>query len=300
MNVVYCGGGWFPILDFLRAALPDWAQLRRRNRELPLSEDLRAAHVILPSNCPIDGATIRACPSLRLIQQPAVGVDGIDLEAARQRGIPVCNVPGANGQSVAEQALLLLLMLARRVPAARRAFANAEIGAPVGNELFGKTLGLVGTGASGSRLSTMAAAIGMPVVAVNSRSSDGDWQSLFAASDFISVHCPLNAATRGLLGREAFSRMKRGVFIINCARGEIIDRAALIAALDAGIVAGVGLDTFWQEPWDPADPLFQRDTVVTMPHLGGSTAEAFTRLAAAVADNLRRLHTGEPLRNRIA
>jgi phosphoglycerate dehydrogenase-like enzyme len=299
MRIVYCGSGWFPVLDFLRAALPDWAILRRRNRDLPLAEDLRDAHVILPSNCPIDGATIRACASLRLIQQPAVGVDGIDLRAAQALGISVCNVPGVNGQSVAEQALLLMLMLARRIPAARRAFASAEIGTVVGSEVFGKVLGIIGTGGSGSRLAQMAAGIGLRVVSVNSRSRDGDWQTLLATSDFISLHCPLNDVTRGLLGRSAFSRMKRGVFLINCARGDLIDRAELELALDQKIVAGVGLDTFWQEPWEASDPLFQRDDVITTPHLGGSTAEAFTRMAAAVADNLQRLHNGEPLRNRI-
>lgn len=299
MHVVYCGSGWFPVLDFLRAALPEWATLRRRNRDLPLAEDLREAHVILPSNCPIDGAAMRACPSLRLIQQPAVGIDGIDLTTARELGIPVCNVSGVNGQAVAEQALLLMLMLARRIPVARRTFEHAEVGTPVGSELFAKTLGIIGTGGSGSRLANIATAIGMHVVAVNSRSSDGDWQTLLTNSDFISVHCPLNSATRGLLGSAAFARMKRGVFIVNCARGDIIDRAALTQALDDKIVAGVGLDTFWHEPWDASDALFSRDDVVTTPHLGGSTAEAFTRLAAAVAENVRRLHSGEPLRNRI-
>lgn len=300
MHVVYCGSGWFAVLDFLRDALPEWAILRRRNRDLSLAEDLRDAHVILPSNCPIDGATMRACSSLRLIQQPAVGVDGIDLETARALGIPVCNVSGVNGQSVAELALLLMLMLARRIPVARRAFANAEVGMPIGSELFAKTLGVIGTGGSGARIAAMATAIGMSVVSVNSRSSDGDWHALFTKCDFISVHCPLNSATRGLLGSAAFARMKRGVFIINCSRGDIVDRAALIQALDDKIVAGVGLDTFWREPWDASDPLFARDEVVTTPHLGGSTAEAFTRLAAAVAENLRRLHSGEPLRNRVA
>lgn len=299
MRIVYCGGGWFPVLDFLRARLPEWAILRRRDLNRPLVDEIRDAEVILPSNCRIDGATLRACANLQLVQQPAVGVDDIDLKTAAELGIPVCNSPGVNAQAVAEAALLLMLMLARRVPVAQKAFARAEIGAPVGDELCGKILGIIGTGRSGSRLGAMAQGIGMSVLTVNSRSSDEEWRRLYALSDYVSLHCPLNAKTRGLLGREAFARMKRGVRIINCARGPIVDRASLIAALADGTVGGVGLDTFWQEPWDADDALFQHDNVVTLPHIGGSTAEAFSRLSDNIAANLHRLRNGEPLQNRI-
>jgi phosphoglycerate dehydrogenase-like enzyme len=299
MHVVYCGSGWSGFYDALGARLPAWTVLRRLDRSRSLVEELADAEVILPSNCPIDGATMRALPKLRLIQQPAVGIDGIDLKAAAALGIPVCNSTGNNGQSVAETALLLMLMLARRVPEARRAFAAAEIGSPVGTDLFGKTLGIIGSGNSGSRLRAIALGLGMAVAFVNSRSSDEEWQRLYAESDFISVHCPLNEKTRGLLNGAAFSRMKRGVRIINCSRGAILDRAALELALDAGTVGGVGLDTFWREPWDPTEPLFQRDDVVTLPHVGGSSAESFARLAEHIAGNLQRLRDGEPLRCRI-
>src|SRR5262249_35272829 len=143
LRIVYCGSGWFPVLDFVRARLPTWATLRRRDLARPLIGELERAQVLLPSNCPLDAATLRACPELVFIQQPAVGVDGIDLQAARELGIPVCNSPGVNAQAVAEAALLLMLMLARRVPSARRTFAAGEIGAPVGSELSGKVLGLL-------------------------------------------------------------------------------------------------------------------------------------------------------------
>lgn len=299
MRVVYCSSGWSGFFDALAARLPEWATLRRLERGRPLVEALADAQVILPSNCRIDGATMRALPQLRLIQQPAVGVDGIDLETAAALGIPVCNSTGINGQSVAETALLLMLMLARRVPESRRAFAAAEIGSPIGTDLFGKVLGIIGSGNSGSRLRAIAEGLGMSVLTVSSRSSDEEWQRLYAESDFVSVHCPLSTKTDGLLSSAAFARMKRGVYLINCARGPILDRDALEQALDAGTVGGVGLDTFWREPWDPTEPLFQRDNVVTLPHIGGSSAESFARLADHIGENLRRLREAEPLRCRI-
>jgi phosphoglycerate dehydrogenase-like enzyme len=299
LDVVFCGTGWLPMVDAVRERLPEGATLRVRDHVRPLAEEVASAHVILPSNGHIDAEAIRAAGDLRLIQQPAVGVDVVDLEAARARGVPVCNSPGANADALAQNALLLILSLARRVPEARHAFAERRIGVPLGRELTGKVLGVIGLGKSGSRLAVAAEALGMEVIGVRSTSSRADLEALLARSDFISLHLPLRPATRGLLGEAEFALMKPDACLVNCARGPIVEREALEAALAGGCLGGAGLDVFWQEPWDPDDPLFARDDVVTLPHIGGSTVEVFARVADLVAENIRRLIAGEALLNRI-
>jgi phosphoglycerate dehydrogenase-like enzyme len=289
------------MVDRIRARLPLGVTVRARDLTRPLLDEIKDADVILPSNARIDASAIDAAPRLILIQQPAVGTDGIDLDAARARQIPVCNAPGSNGQSVCEAALLLMLALARRLPATRRAFSSASIGEPVGVELCGKTLGIIGgSGQSGSRLAAAVTALGMRVVSVRSTSAPAELDDLAAASDFVSIHCPLSPRTRGLISADFFMRMRPGAFLINCARGPIVDRAAMQSALASGRLGGAGLDTFWEEPWDPSDPLFARDDVITLPHVAGSTEESFGRIAAIVADNITRRIRGEPLLHRIA
>jgi phosphoglycerate dehydrogenase-like enzyme len=300
MKVVFCGSGWLPIVDAIRARLPDGATIRARDLGQPLVDEVRDAEVLLPSNARFDAAVIDAARRAVLLQQPAVGVDAIDLAAARARGIPVCNTPGTNGDSVAEATILLLLSLARRVPAARRAFAAATVGEPVGTELRGKTLGLVGIGRAGSRVAALAEAIGMTVLSVRSSSPKEAFEDLLVRSDYVSIHCPLTPQTRGLFGAPAFARMKPGACLVNVARGGVVDKAALETALASGRLAGAALDAFWEEPWDPSDPLFARDDVVVLPHVAGSTDVAFGRVADVVAENVRRTMRGEPLLHRVA
>jgi phosphoglycerate dehydrogenase-like enzyme len=231
-----------------------------------------------------------------LIQQPAAGSEGIDKATAKELGIPVCNAPGTNHISVAEHALFLLLSLARRAPAATRAFANREVGTPLGVELAGKTLGIIGMGRSGSAFATLARALGMNVVALTRTTEDK--RAFFAACDAISIHCPLTDSTRGLVGADAFAAMKPGAFLINVSRGAVIDRAALVAALPK--LRGIALDVHWVEPPDPDDPLYRNEKVVAMPHTAGSTEEAFARVADVVVENVRRLGSGEDFLHRVA
>jgi len=300
MRILFCGSGWLPIVDLIAQRLPAGDHIAVWDRARPLADCVADVDVVIPSNGPIDAAVIAAAPRLQLIQQSAAGIDTVDVAAARARGIPVCNAPGTNHVAVAEAALLLLLALARRVPEARASFARAEIGAPLGIELAGRTLGIVGLGRTGSALAERAAALGMRIASVGRNASDADRMRFFATCDAISLHCPLDARTRGLVDAAAFAAMKPGAFLLNLARGPIIDRAALEAALAAGRLGGVGLDVFWNEPWDPADPLWHHPRVVVLPHLAGSTEEAFARIASAVVDNLARLRHGEPLEHRLA
>lgn len=295
MQLLYGGSGWLPIVDRIAARLPPGATIRAWDRTRPLVDVVVDIEVLLPSNAPITAAVIAAAPKLRFIQQPAAGTEGIDRDAAIARGIPICNAPAMNHVAVAELALYLLLALARRVPRAPAAFAERRIGEPIGIELAGKTLGIIGMGNTGTALADRTRALGMTVLALR---RGEDKLPFFAACDAISIHCPLTPETRNLVDTAALAAMKPGAILINCARGGVIDRAALVAALDH--LGGVGLDVLWDEPGDPADPLYSDPRVIALPHIAGSTEEAFARIVDVVIANLARLASGEPLLHRVA
>lgn len=300
MRILFCGTGWLPLVEQLRARLPAGSTVDVRDPARPLREQVGGYQVLLPSNGRVDEEVFAAADALRLVQQPAAGYDGVELEPARRRGIPVCYAPGRNAEALAEAALLLLLSLARRVPEARRALREGKVGEPVGVELCGKTLGIVGLGRSGEHLSRIAEAMGMRVLWVRSGSAPDAWDALLRGSDFVSLHCPLTERTRGLFDADAFARMKPGAFLVSCARAPVVDRAALLAALDRGHLAGVGVDVHWVEPPPPDDPFYGRDDVVALPHVGGSTRESFERLVDVVVDNVARVERGEEPRHRVA
>jgi phosphoglycerate dehydrogenase-like enzyme len=300
MRLLFCGSGWLPLVDLIAARLPQGWSIRVWDRTSPLASAVADIDVLLPSNAAITPEVVAAAPRLRLIQQPAAGIEWIDCTIARARDIPVCNAPGVNHVAVAEAALFLLLALARRAPLAARAFADRQIGVPLGIELAGKTLGVIGMGRTGTSVAERARGLGMTVIELGREATPDGRTAFFAASDAISIHCPLTPETRGLLDAAAFAAMRPGVLVVNVARGGVIDRAALAAALAADRLGGVGLDVHWDEPADPADPIYTDPRVVALPHIGGSTLEAFGRIADVVIDNLRRLTRGEPLRHRVA
>jgi phosphoglycerate dehydrogenase-like enzyme len=258
---------------------------------------------LVPSVARITASVIAAAPRLKAIVQFGAGLDNVDREAAAARGIAVRNVPGANAQAVAELALFLMLALARRLPLHRRSFAAGVVGDPPGSELSGKTLGIIGLGASGRKLARMARGIGMDVVALRRNPApdpDASWvggpadlHALLGRADYVSLHIPTSAETRGLMNAAAFRAMKPSASVINVGRGDLVDRAALVEALDRKTIAGAGLDVYWEEPPDPADPLLARENVVATPHVGGVTEEALDRIATRVAELLKEL-VGEP------
>jgi phosphoglycerate dehydrogenase-like enzyme len=300
MRLLFCGSGWLPMIDRIAARLPAGTTIARWDREQPLVRCVADVDVLLPSNAHIDAAVIAAATQLRLIQQPAAGTEGIDREAAVARGIPICNAPGANHISVAECALYLLLALARQVPVAAKAFADRQVGVPLGIELAGKTLGVIGRGRAGSTVIDRAHALGMTTLVIDRSSTRVERETVFATSHAITIHCPLTPETRGMIDAAAFEAMRPGMLIVNCARGGVIDRAALVDALAAGRLGGVGLDVHWDEPADPDDPLYADPRVVALPHVAGSTEESFGRICEVVVENLDRLQQGEPLRHRVA
>lgn len=299
MRLLFCGSGWLPIVDHIAARLAPGTTITRWDRTRPLAEVVRDIDVLLPSNATITADVVAAAPRLRLIQQPAAGTEQIDRDAAIARGIPVCNAPGTNHVAVAELALFLLLALARRAPLAADTFAAREVGVPLGIELAGRTLGIIGMGRTGTALADRARALGMNVIALARGASAEQRHAFFAACDAVSIHCPLDATTRGLVGADAFAALRPGAFVINVARGGVIDRPALIAALASNRLGGVGLDVHWEEPPDPADPLYADRRVVALPHVAGSTEEAFARITDVVIENLARLERGDPLLHRV-
>ena len=251
-----------------------------------------------------------AGPRLKVVGRAGVGVDNIDLEAARARGLTVVNAPEAATVAVAELTLGMMLALARQIPLADAGMRRAEWHKSElhGSELSGKTLGIVGVGRIGAAVATRAAAFGMRVVGHDPLLSDGELQrrgteplsfdALLAESDYVCLHLPLTDETRGLIGRETLRKFKPGARLISAARGGIVDEAAVLEALEAGQLAGVALDVFAEEP--PGElPLRQHPHVVLTPHIGAQTREAQSKAAKDIASEVLAALRGESLRWRV-
>ncbi len=255
--------------------------------------------LVVRSETKVTARVLDEAVRLRAVGRAGVGVDNIDIAAATARGIVVMNAPDGNTITTAEHTIALLTALARHVPQAHQSLRAGrwERKRFVGVELQGKTLGIVGLGRIGRVVASRARGLGLNVVAYDPLIAPEGVRDLeleilpleevFARADFLTVHTPLTPETRGLIGAAAFAQMKKGVRVINCARGGLVDEAALLAAIETGKVAGAALDVFEEEP-PPADhPLFARDEVITTPHLGASTIEAQEGVAVTVAEQLR-------------
>lgn len=256
---------------------------------------------LIVSTEPVTAAVMdRAGSALRVIARYGSGTDNVDVAAATERGIVVTNTPGANDVAVAELTLGLMLALARRIPAAHDAVRRGRWERPVGTELRGKRLGLIGLGRIGLEVAKLARAMGMEVTyydVMRRPEEERRWDLTFAPltevvaqADVISVHVPLTPATHHLIGARELSRVKPGALLINTARGGVVDEVALLAALENGRLAGAALDVFEREP-PPADhPLLGHPKVIHTPHMGARTQEAVARMAegavAAVLDVL--------------
>ena len=258
---------------------------------------------------PCTAAMIAAAPGLKLIQKIGVGVNTIDLEAAKARGIPVCNLPGTNSRAVAEMTLALMFSALRRVPrfdAALRAGTWSDAAMQDGiSEVGGRVVGLVGYGSIPRLLAPVLVALGCTVIYTARRpvaDALGEWrtlEALLAEADVVSLHLPLTPQTERLIDTAALARMKRGAVLVNTARGGLVDQAALIDALRDGRLAAAGLDVFAREPTDAADPLFALPNVVVTPHIAWLTTGTFDRSFSIAAENCRRLAAGEALLHRV-
>jgi D-3-phosphoglycerate dehydrogenase len=255
--------------------------------------------LIVRSETKVTAELMDAAKRLRVIGRAGVGVDNIDVAAATARGIVVMNAPDGNTITTAEHTIALLVALARSVAQANQSLkaGNWKRKQFIGVELHGKTLGIIGLGRIGRAVAARARAFGMKIVGHDPFIAPDQARDLeievaplnevFARADFLTVHTPLTTETRGIVGAEAFRKMKKGVRVINCARGGLVDEVALYEAIKSGIVAGAALDVFEQEP-PPADhPLLALDEVIATPHLGASTTEAQEGVAFTVAEQVR-------------
>jgi len=273
--------------------------------------EMRDAAILLHVLEPVTEAMIAAAPALRLIQKIGVGVNTIDLEAAKRRGIAVCNMPGTNTQAVAEATLLLMLATLRQVvelDRRTREGAGWQLDPALVDdlgELSGRVVGLVGFGQVAQRLAPVLQALGATVV-YTARAPRPEspfaylrFNELLQAADIVSLHLPLTAETQRLIDEAALARMKPGAILINTARGGLVDEAALLAALESGRLRGAGLDVFAQEPAPVDNPLLRQKKTVLTPHLAWLTPETLGRSLAIVAENFRRLRDGETLLHRV-
>jgi D-3-phosphoglycerate dehydrogenase len=267
-------------------------------------DDIGRYDAVIVRVAPLDAAVIERADRLQVIAKHGSGLDNVDIAAASRRDIVVCNTPGANTQSVAEHAIALLFGVRRNLHSADRHVRSGdwERDAFRGHELAGDTLGIAGFGSIGRRTTSLAQGLGMTVLGFDPNKPDDAFPAdvervetvtkLFERSDAVSLHVPLTDRTRHMVSTDELAALgERGV-LVNTARGAVVDERALVEALEAGVLAGAGLDTFEGEPPGDDHPLYARDDVLLTPHVGGVTEQALARMSQRAAANVRTVYEG--------
>lgn len=277
----------------------------REDEPEKLAQRGKDADVIIIANQPFRKNVIEQCEKLKLLSVAFTGVDHVDVDFCKEKGITVCNAAGYSTNAVAELAFGLAISVLRNIPACdavcRKEGTKAGL---VGGELFGKTFGVIGTGAIGGKVAKIAQAFGCKVIAY-SRTVKPEMQGLgieylpldevLRQSDIVSVHVPLSEKTRGLIGEKEIALMKKNAILLNTARGPVVDSAALAAALNEERIAGAGIDVFEMEPPVPADhPLLHSKHTVVTPHVAFASHEALFARAQIVAENILKWEDGTP------
>jgi D-3-phosphoglycerate dehydrogenase len=294
----------------LRAAGHELVLLPDGVGEEVLARALVEAELLLMCYTPVTARVIGSAPRLKGIVKYGVGIDAIDIEAAKARGIAVVNIPEYAEETVAEGAFALLIALAKKLKPVQRAMDTKGWAWPqpqwLGLDLAGKTLGLVGVGKIGSSMARMAQGFRMRVLGFSPNpvfppgvEKRTHLQEMLAECDFVSIHCVLNAETRGLIGERELVAMRPTAFLVNTARGAIVDEAALLRALKERRIAGAALDVYSQEPLaktgHPLSALYAMDNVILLPHLTFYTHEAMARLEAETLERCREVLEGRPV-----
>ena len=274
-----------------------------------IPQRLQGCEIAVTKELPVPAELIARFPdSVKLICEAGTGYNNIDLAAARARGITVCNIPAYSAQRVAHTAIMLLLCLSSSMGAQIRMLERGDrsnftrcLGLDH-VEVNGKTLGLIGAGSIGRAVMKIALALDMEVLVCSRTPRDygpgvtcAGLEELLRRSDYVSLHCPLTAATRHLIGRDALALMKPTAFLINTARGALVDEAALIDALRAGTIAGAGLDVQETEPPAADSPLYAMENVILTPHMGWKGLETRQRLVSLLAENIAAYLAGRPV-----
>lgn len=310
MKILFCGRIFAEAPKFLREALPsddisscDTLEVAARSLD---------ADVLIPLMTPVSRDIIENS-RVRLIHQWGVGLEGVDIDCASQKGVSVCNVPGdvtANADSTAEHAIFLMMALSRKIHEFKASFESNSWGSPTGMSLLQKKALIVGMGRVGKALARKLAALGMIVQAVT---RDGtipqeeelqvgrvdklaNLNDLACDADFVISTTSLNDQTRGLFDSRLFSSMKNSAFVVNVSRGPVVVDQDLIQALSSGKIAGAGLDVFSTEPFKANAELLSSPKVVASPHIAGVTLQNYMGICSIVADNISRLKESRPLR----
>jgi len=264
---------------------------------IPMVSDVNA--IVVRSETKVTARIIENAPQLKIVGRAGVGVDNVDRESATKHGVVVVNTPSGNTIATAELTFSMMISLARSIPQAHMSMKNGQWDRKKfkGIELLGKTLGILGMGRIGSELAKRAQAFGMSVVAYDpylshARAKDlgvelfEKLEDIYSRADFITVHMPLTDETRDMLNADAFKKMKKGVKLINCARGGIINEDDLVTAVKDGVVSGAALDVYVSEPLAEDSPLREVPDIIMTPHLGASTVEAQVNVGIEVADTI--------------
>ncbi len=250
----------------------------------------------------LDRDVIERADRLRVIAKHGAGLDNIDIDAASERNIVVCNTPGANARSTAEHAIALLFGIQRNIHTADRSIRNGDWDRSAfhGRELHETTLGLMGFGSIARKTATLAEGLGLDVIVYDPHRvhlRDGvirfsDLVELCSRADAVSLHVPLTDETRGAISTDELAALGPDGVLINTARGGVVDESALVSALESNTIGGAALDTFSSEPLDQSNPLCGLDNVLMTPHLGGATIEALERMSRVAAENVRTVFAG--------
>ena len=274
----------------------EFAAYERNDDPAVQIEEAKDADILIIANMPLKAEVINGCPKLKYIDVAFTGVDHVALDAAKARGIAVSNASGYSTVAVAELTLAMILSLLRYVPQVDAACrAGGTKAGFIGTELEGKTVGLVGTGAIGGRVAQLVHAFGAKVIAYNgfSHKEDTDlitylpMKEMMEQADIVSLHCPVTDKSRGLINAETISYMKPTAFLVNEARGPVVDSQALADALNSGKIAGAGIDVFEKEPpLDTEHPLLHAKNTIVTPHVAFATQESMQKRAVIVFDNI--------------
>ncbi|MGA3208386.1 MAG: 2-hydroxyacid dehydrogenase [Syntrophales bacterium] len=274
-------------------------------------EILKGFDVLIPTMSVVNRDHLASSDHLQLIQQCGAGLDGVDLQAASEMNIRVANVPtdkSGNADSVAELGIYMMIGLSRDFRKMASSLASRRIGVPLGRALSGKTVGIIGLGGIGRALARRLKAFDVHLIGMKRHDPQKvkaeiglDWvgtpedmKEFLGRSDYVILCLPLTPENRNMIGRHTFDMMKRDSFLVNLSRGGLVDRGALQDALASEKIGGVGLDVFWEEPPDPDDPIFKYNVLAT-PHIAGATDVSIRGIVKAVAENIRRLETGQDL-----
>ena len=277
--------------------------------EQQLLERIQGADIIVTKEMPVSAEMIQKFPeSVKLICEAGTGYNNIDLEAVRKKGITVCNIPAYSTERVAHTAIMMILNLSSAMQVQMKMLACGNHDNFTRNllvphvEVNGKTLGVIGAGHIGRKVIQIAQALDMNILVYTRTPKEDEkgicyvsLEELLKNSDYVSMHCPLTESTKHMINKETLSLMKPSAFIINTSRGALIDEAALIEALENGMIAGAGLDVQETEPPEETNPLYTMDQVLLTPHMGWKGLETRQRLVSILADNIKQFMEGNPI-----